>query len=153
MERLKARRSARRAQNTSIVNDASRILQDSIPDLARVRSIKDRLTTSHAELQLLDGEIEPLIPTQKLERECTATAEIQDEVVMVIRELDSKIEYLQSQRIIASAASTGNQTGIRDSSARRGSKLPKLELSTLDGELSNWLTFWEQLGLRGRAPR
>lgn len=144
MESLKARRSARRAQNARITNDANRILQYPSPDLARVRSINDRPNTSNAELRLLDGEIEPLIPIQELESECTATAEYQDEAVMVISELESKIESLQSQRIIASAASTGNQTGIQDKSARRGPKLPKLELSTFDGELSNWHTIWEQ---------
>ncbi|KAG0430368.1 hypothetical protein HPB47_022747 [Ixodes persulcatus] len=128
------------------MNDANRILQDPSPDLARVRSIKDRLTTSNAELRLLDGEIEPIIPIQELESECTATEEYQDEAVMVISELESKIESLQSQRIIASAASTGNQTGIQGNAARRGPKLPKLELSTFDGELSNWFTFWEQFG-------
>lgn len=36
------------------------------------------------------------------------------------------------------------QAVIRDNSASRGPKIPKLELSTFEGELSNWLAFWEQ---------
>lgn len=91
MERLKARRSARRAQNTRIINDGHRVLQDPSPDIAKVRSIKERLTTNNAELLQIDGELEPLIPVEQLKQECIATAEYQDDAVMILSELQSKI--------------------------------------------------------------
>ncbi|XP_040076663.2 uncharacterized protein LOC120848716 [Ixodes scapularis] len=143
MERLKARRSARRAQNTRIINDGHRVLQDPSPDIAKVRSIKERFTTNNAELLQIDGELEPLIPIEQLEQECIAIAEYQDDAVMILSELQSKIDSLEPRRLENSVANMAVQQ-LQDNSASRGPKLPKLELSTFEGELSNWLAFWEQ---------
>lgn len=57
-----------------MINDVDFILNDTQTDLARLNAVKDRLTASNTELDHINEELEPLLPTGDLEIDCATVA-------------------------------------------------------------------------------
>ncbi|XP_064467442.1 uncharacterized protein LOC135378355 [Ornithodoros turicata] len=68
MERLKSKRGTRRAQTTRIPNEASTVLKDGTASAEALNALLQRLTTSNAELVVLNTAIEPLVTDEDYER-------------------------------------------------------------------------------------
>ncbi|KAM7312621.1 uncharacterized protein ISCGN_009526 [Ixodes scapularis] len=145
MDRLKAKRSARRAQNTRLINDADTILNDPQTDLGRLHAVKNRLSASNIELDRINEELEPLLPTTELENEYASVAEYQDHAIRILAELRYKIEHLEITRRNPVPPTTAPLQGASESiTPVSGSKLAKLDITIFKGDISHWRTFWEQ---------
>lgn len=96
MDRLKPKRTARRALLTKLVNEAKAALQSTPPDLVSLQSVLQRLTTCEAELRAINTEMEPLIPTELLEAELETVLQYEDEALNAISSLNTVIESLNS---------------------------------------------------------
>ncbi|XP_042147383.1 uncharacterized protein LOC121836532 [Ixodes scapularis] len=145
MDRLKPKRSAQRAQNTRLINDADTILNDPQTDLGRLHAVKDRLSASNIELDRINEELEPLLPTTELENEYASVAGYQDHAIRVLAELRYKIEHLEITRRTPVPPTTAPLQGASESIPPvSGPRLPKLDITIFKGDISHWRTFWEQ---------
>ncbi|XP_064468583.1 uncharacterized protein LOC135380723 [Ornithodoros turicata] len=145
MERLKSKRGTRRAQTTRILNEASTALKDGTASAEALNALLQRLTTSNAELVVLNTAIEPLVTDEDYESECAGVLEYEDRVTETVANLNWKLAQLQA----AAASSMGslNEPSLPQASSQQrhiGIKLPKLRLPTFSGKLSEWHSFWEQ---------
>ncbi|XP_040065111.1 uncharacterized protein LOC120838993 [Ixodes scapularis] len=144
MDRLKAKRSARRAQNTRLINDADTILNDPQTDLGRLHAVKDRLSASNIELDRINEELEPLLPTTELENEYASVAEYQDHAIRVLAELRYKIEHLEITRRNPVPPAMAPLQGAESITPVSGPRLPKMDITIFKGDISHWRTFCEQ---------
>ncbi|KAM7281479.1 uncharacterized protein ISCGN_006453 [Ixodes scapularis] len=128
-----------------MINDATTLLNSPDIDLSRPIGFKERLTTSNAELDRINEELEPLLSAEEFEDEYAASAECQGHAVMFIAQLGFKIAELENSRrpmVQATATTTPN---THDTVFRMiGSRLPKLDITTFRGDVTQWQTFWEQ---------
>lgn len=142
---MKAKRSARRAQNTRLINDADTILNDPQTDLGRLHAVKDRLSASNIELHRINEDLEPLLPTTELKNEYALVAEYQDHAISVLAELRYKIEHLEITRRNPVPPTTALLQGASESiTPVSGPRLPKMDITIFKSDISHWRTFWEQ---------
>ncbi|KAG0409986.1 hypothetical protein HPB47_012911, partial [Ixodes persulcatus] len=62
MERLKTKRTTRRAQNTRLINEASALLQNQDSTISQITTVAERLRANNDELRRLNEEFEGHIP-------------------------------------------------------------------------------------------
>lgn len=82
MERIKGKRSTRRAQNTRTVNEASDFLTSSVNDQGQLTNLRDRLLVSNNELRRINDELDALIPAEEMEAEYITIADYDDQACL-----------------------------------------------------------------------
>nr|XP_037291926.1 uncharacterized protein LOC119187905 [Rhipicephalus microplus] len=126
MDRLKTKRSARRAQNTKLLQE--------------VRS----LLTSNNELSKINDALEEHVADEELEAEYFAAAEYKDEAVRMLAEIRFKIDGLRHGDSTAAAAPQNANTSPSDVPTAIGPRLLNLDMPTFRGDIHEWSAFWEQ---------
>lgn len=143
MERLKAKRGARRGQTTKIINEATESLAEAQATLPMFRSLLERLEASGRELHVLNEGIDALIDDEHIAQEYASVMEYEDNIVKTTALLKTRITALSrpvQDTLAPLTPSTEGTIGGRSSRVR----LPKLQLQPFRGELSRWQPFWEQ---------
>ncbi|KAG0419474.1 hypothetical protein HPB47_004090 [Ixodes persulcatus] len=80
MERLKAKRGAKRSRNTKIIHEATAGMETA--DLASLTAWLERLKANNRALQELNVEIEDHVSEQDLVAECTTVTEYDDDAIL-----------------------------------------------------------------------
>ncbi|XP_037515172.1 uncharacterized protein LOC119391568 [Rhipicephalus sanguineus] len=149
MDRLKGKRSARRAQNTKIIQEARLLLDSADVEIAKLSAVKERLAASNDQLSQIDELYEQYIPTENIEQEYTAIAEYQDEAAGILAELQCRISQMERDRNGHAQAPSGESTeepAFRNEAPARfmAPRLPQLHIPTFRGDIAQWTGFWEQ---------
>lgn len=145
MHKLKEKRTARRQQNTRIINEARTALDTA--DVETLGSLIERLQSNNDELSKLNAELEDAIPDEEFAAEFEAMMRYEDAAKGMLGQLKAKEKSLRSGTRLPE--STAPATAVESHSDERhrhvGSvKLPTLQLQTFNGELCQWLSFWTQ---------
>lgn len=107
MEKLKFKRTSRRAQNTRIINEASAAIADPCATTDQLASLYERLKANNDELNKINEKLEAYIQDQgAFETEYASVIEYQDNATRVLAELKSKTKRLSQ----AAAPMTGPVT-------------------------------------------
>lgn len=138
MERLKSKRTSRRAQNTRIINEASELLANDSASYDQLNSIYERLKANNEELKNLNNEIEPHIPDEEFEVEYNAVLQYEDVATRILAEILSKKDRML--RTSTGTQETVAQTVVAPSDGT-GVKLPKLTIAPFFGDLCKWTEF------------
>ncbi|XP_040061246.1 uncharacterized protein LOC120836440 [Ixodes scapularis] len=140
MERVRTKRTARRAQNTRIVREATAILNAA--DVIQIEAIARKLEVNYEELKKLNTELEPFIADGDLENEYQSVIEYEEETTQTLSMLQSRAVQLRSGE--PARPSTSAIAARSEERRRSGIKLPKLQLQSFKGELAVWQPFWQQ---------
>ncbi|KAH8020722.1 hypothetical protein HPB51_003091 [Rhipicephalus microplus] len=156
MDRLKAKRAARHAQNTKLLQEARISMNDLNANIAKLTGILDHLDASNLELSSINATLEEHIPDDDLEAEYSSAA-YNDQAIGMLTELRCEIADLGHVRSQPQAAVSAQTTTIAEANAQPmtvqpglkagpscGLRLPKFSLLTFNGDIHNWTGFWEQ---------
>ncbi|KAG0427071.1 hypothetical protein HPB47_025852, partial [Ixodes persulcatus] len=94
MERLKTKRTTRRAQNTRLINEASALLQNQDSTISQITTVAERLRANNDELRRLNEEFEGHIPDGSFETEFQAVVQYEDEATATISALQCRKDLL-----------------------------------------------------------
>ncbi|XP_049519544.1 uncharacterized protein LOC119446773 [Dermacentor silvarum] len=147
MDRLKAKRSARRTQSTKIINEATTLLQSDCNDRTAFRKVIDKLVASRDELQKINAELEDVIPVDDLEREYESAAHYDDQTLETLTRLRDRLEDLTvGSTVLTPPSTTLNMPPAPTTVASQsfGPRLPTLTIKPFHGDVSQWTSFWEQ---------
>ncbi|KAH7958666.1 hypothetical protein HPB49_004081 [Dermacentor silvarum] len=144
IDRLKTKRSARRAQNTKILQEARLLLADPTVDKSKLSGIFDRLSASNNELLKLNDALEEHIADDELEAEYATAAEYIDQAISMLAEIRCKIAALERADSTAETASQNPSPTVPHAMPRIGPRLPNLDMPTFKGDIHKWAAFWEQ---------
>ncbi|KAG0434983.1 hypothetical protein HPB47_018747 [Ixodes persulcatus] len=117
MERLKAKRGAKRSQNTKIIHEATVGMETA--DLASLTAWLERLKANNRALQTLNVDIEDHVSEQDLVAEYTTATEYDNEAIRMMALLDCKADSLrrkeqQAQAIQMTTSATTSATATTD---------------------------------------
>lgn len=146
MDRLIRKRAARRAQVTKLATEVTSLRGDQTATTASLKGLLARLQANDKELRDANAEIEPLIEEEHLDAEYETVIGYEEQLANAIAEVQSRLDELQlSQRDSSATPSVqASQSPSAMLHAQNGIKLPKLQLRTFTGELTDWLPFWQQ---------
>ncbi|XP_064458880.1 uncharacterized protein LOC135369151 [Ornithodoros turicata] len=134
MDLVKYKRAARRAQVTRLCNEVAELRADrTVTDV----TLKALLTFRMLTLRAVNDEIEPLFGVEELEEECQGAISYEEKTVKAIMEIKSRLDKLRLDPV-------QSQSEVNPVQSQSGVKLPKLQLQIFSGELTNWISFWEQ---------
>ncbi|XP_064469989.1 uncharacterized protein LOC135384731 [Ornithodoros turicata] len=147
MERLKHKRAARRAQVTKLIIEVTELRGDPTVSKTTLNGLLARLVASDSDLRKTNDEIEPLIKDDDLAAEYESIIAYEEQAANAVAEVQTRLGELQLTEMTSPATTPqvpatcplGNQQ-----TQSSGVKLPKLQLLTFTGELTQWLPFWEQ---------
>ncbi|KAH6923449.1 hypothetical protein HPB50_001270 [Hyalomma asiaticum] len=94
MGRLKTKQAARSSQNTNLLQEAGTLFNDNT-DIAKLKGIFDRLTSSDLKLSIIYAAIEKHIPVDQLEAEYDTAAEYNDQAIAMLAEMSCQIAALE----------------------------------------------------------
>ncbi|KAH7974168.1 hypothetical protein HPB49_010891 [Dermacentor silvarum] len=141
MDRLKTKRSARRAQNTKILQEAWLLLTDITMDKSKHSGIFDRLSASNNERSKLNDAHEEHIADDELEAEYVTAAEYTDQAVSMLPEIRCKIAALERADSTAETASQNPSLTVPHAMPRIRPRLPNLDRPTFKGDIHKWAAF------------
>ncbi|XP_064469553.1 uncharacterized protein LOC135384272 [Ornithodoros turicata] len=146
MERLKHKRAARRAQVTKLVKEAVELRSDQTVSTTSLKGLLTRLLANQGDLKKINEEIEPLIKEDDFAAEYQAVIDYEEQSANAIGEVQARLDELQLMERPSTAATPLQAAPSTTASqpSHGGIKLPKLQPDTFTGELTKWLTFWEQ---------
>ncbi|KAH7980509.1 hypothetical protein HPB49_016808 [Dermacentor silvarum] len=110
MDRLKAKRSARRTQSTKIINEVTTLLESGYNDRTAFSKVIDKLVASRDELQKINAELEDVIPVEDLEREYESAAHYDDQTLETLTCLRARLEDLNVGSTVLTPPSTTPNT-------------------------------------------
>ncbi|XP_037529191.1 GRIP and coiled-coil domain-containing protein 1-like [Rhipicephalus sanguineus] len=90
MNRLKMKRTTRRAQNTKLIQEASALLENDDATVRQIDSIYERLKSNNEELKKINDEMESHISDEAFEAEYATVIEYEDNATRILAELQSK---------------------------------------------------------------
>ncbi|KAH7978782.1 hypothetical protein HPB49_006739 [Dermacentor silvarum] len=128
MDRLKTKRSARRAQNTKILQEARLLLTDPTVDKPKLSGIFDRLYASNNELSKLNDALEEHIADDELEAEYVTAAEYNDQAISMLAEIRCKIDTLEREDSTAETASQNSSPTVPHDMPKIGPRLTNLDI-------------------------
>ncbi|XP_064470189.1 uncharacterized protein LOC135384938 [Ornithodoros turicata] len=137
MERVKYKRAARRAQATKLCNEVAELRADLTVTDVTLKALLGNLQTADVALRAVNDEIEPLFGVEELQEEYQGAISYEEKTVKAIVEIQSRLDELRLDPV-------QTQSGVNPGQSQSGVKLPKLKLQTFSGELTNWISFWEQ---------
>lgn len=146
MEKLKFKRTSRRAQNTRIINEASAAMMNDCATVDQLASLYERLKANNDELNKINEELETYIEDPAaFEAEYASVIDYQHNATRVLAELKSKSNRLTQAAAITPGPVTNVAAPVTaTSSDRTGPSLPKLTITPFNGDLCRWSEFWEQ---------
>ncbi|XP_077541303.1 uncharacterized protein LOC144153555 [Haemaphysalis longicornis] len=147
MDRLKAKRAARRAQATKISTEATALIESGCSDRLALRKVLDRLVASREELSKIDAQVEDAVPVEELEREYESAARYNDPTLEALIRLTYRLEELgvsDTAQPAPSAAVSTPQAPTTVPSQFTGPRLPMLTIQPFHGDVCSWTSFWEQ---------
>ncbi|XP_037574310.1 uncharacterized protein LOC119456551 [Dermacentor silvarum] len=147
MDRLKAKRSARRTQSTKINNEATTLLKRGCNDRTAFSKVIDKLVASRDELPKINAELEDVIAVEDLEREYESAAHYDDQTLETLSRLRAQLEDLSVGSTVLTPPSTTLNTPPTPTTAASqsfGSRLPTLTIKPFHGDVSQWTSFGEQ---------
>ncbi|KAL3211095.1 hypothetical protein MRX96_052086 [Rhipicephalus microplus] len=98
MNRLKSKRPVRRAQNTKIIQEARILLDSASVDTAKLTAVKQRLSASNDELSHIHEYYDQYIPTERIEKECTAIVDYQDETLSMLAKMECSRSQMEREQ-------------------------------------------------------
>ncbi|XP_042148992.1 uncharacterized protein LOC121837441 [Ixodes scapularis] len=144
MERLKTKRTTRRAQNTRLINEASALLQNQDSTISQITTVAERLRANNDELRRLNEEFEGHIPDGSFETEFQAVVQYEDEATATISALQCRKDLLDQISSRGAPREPSRHPNDTQGSRQAGTRLPKLTITPFKGEISKWSAFWEQ---------
>ncbi|KAH8035916.1 hypothetical protein HPB51_011014 [Rhipicephalus microplus] len=144
MDRLKTKRSARRAQNTKILQEAMSLLSYPTADKLKLTGIYDRLSANNNELSKINHALEEHITDKELKAEYVAAAEYNDKAISMLAEIRCKIDGLRHGDSTAAAAPQNANPSPSDVPTAIDPRLPNLSMPTFRDDIHEWSAFWEQ---------
>ncbi|XP_064479339.1 uncharacterized protein LOC135392562 [Ornithodoros turicata] len=147
MERLKHKRAARRAQVTKLIHEVTELRSDHTVTKTTLNGLLARLVASDGDLRKANEEIEPLVKDDDLAAEYEVIIGYEEQAANAIAEVQTRLAELQLGERTSPDATRQPQTAGPPENHHvqsSGVKLPKLQLQTFAGELTQWLPFWEQ---------
>ncbi|XP_075723992.1 uncharacterized protein LOC142766061 [Rhipicephalus microplus] len=144
MDRFKTKRSARRAQNTKLLQEAKSLLSDPTTDKPKLTGIYDRFSASINELSKINDALEEHVADEELEAKYVAAAEYNDEAISMLAEIRCKIDGLRLGDSTAAAAPQNANTSPSEMPTAIGERLLNLGMPTFRGDIHEWSAFWEQ---------
>ncbi|XP_077523492.1 uncharacterized protein LOC144134453 [Amblyomma americanum] len=145
MQRSKEKRTARRQQNTKLINEAKAAL--GATDIGTLCSLIERLAANNDELLKLNAELEDSVADEDFASEFETVMRYEDAARGMLGQLKAKeAELLRAPRLLATQPAEpqrGSQHGGGEAVHRSAVKLPTLQLQTFNGELRQWRGFWE----------
>lgn len=144
MNRLKEKRTARRQQNTRLINEARSVLDTA--DIGTLASLRERLQANNDELEKLNVLFEEHIKDEEFTAEMEAVLKYEDAAKGMLAQLKSRESMLQASQVSSVSMNPSHmRLGQRDELSPGSSlKLPTLKLQSFDGEICQWPSFWEQ---------
>ncbi|KAH8019456.1 hypothetical protein HPB51_019478 [Rhipicephalus microplus] len=141
MDRLKGKRSARRAQNTKIIQEARISLHSAGIDIAKLTAVKQLLYCSNDELSQINEQYEQYIQTKRIEEEYTATTDYQDEALSKLAEIRCKLSQIERAQAGHALAASGESTAVMTFNHEAAARfmtpwLPQLLISTFKGDIA-----------------
>ncbi|KAM7280957.1 uncharacterized protein ISCGN_005922 [Ixodes scapularis] len=144
MERLKIKRTTRRAQNTTFINEASALLQNQDSTISQITTVAERLRANNDELRRLNEAFEGHIPDGSFETEFQAVVQYEDEATATISALQCRKDLLDQISSRKAPREPSRHPNDTQGSRQAGTRLPKLTITPFKGEISKWSAFWEQ---------
>ncbi|XP_064475321.1 uncharacterized protein LOC135389185 [Ornithodoros turicata] len=147
MDRPKPKRAARRAQVTRIVNEVIDLRQNLSVNRTTLNGLLARLEVADRELRKVNEEIEVYIKEDELATEYETMFSYEEQAANAMAEVQTRLADLHSvEQQVTSVTSEAllPATPRASEQAPAGVKLPKLQLMTYGGELTQWQMFWEQ---------
>ncbi|KAH7958678.1 hypothetical protein HPB49_004287 [Dermacentor silvarum] len=106
MDRLKAKRSARRTQSAKIINEATTLLESGCNDRTAFSKVIYKLVANRDELQEINAELEDVISVEDLEREYESAAHYDDQTLETLTRLRARLEDLSIGSTVQTPPST-----------------------------------------------
>ncbi|XP_077564311.1 uncharacterized protein LOC144179743 [Haemaphysalis longicornis] len=147
MDRLKAKRSARRAQATKILTEVTALIESGCSDRLALRKVLDKLMASREELSKIDAQVEDAVPVEELEREYESAAHYNDKTLEALTRLTYRLEELSVSSTAQPAPSAAINTPHAPTTVPShitGPRLPTLTIKPFYGDMCQWTSFWEQ---------
>ncbi|KAH8036391.1 hypothetical protein HPB51_000173 [Rhipicephalus microplus] len=144
MDRVKTKRSARRAQDTKLLQEARSLLSYPTTDKPKLTGIYDHLSASNNELSKINDALEEHVADEDLEAEYVAAAEYKDKAISMLAEIRCKIDGLRHGDSTAAAAPQNENTSPSDVPTAIVPRLPNLGMPTFKGDIHEWSALWEQ---------
>ncbi|XP_077528263.1 uncharacterized protein LOC144139910 [Haemaphysalis longicornis] len=147
MDRLKAKRAARRTQATKILTEATALIESGCSDRLALRKVLNKLMASRKELSKIDAQVEDTVPVEELEREYESEAHYNDQTLEGLTRLTYRLEELGVSCMAQpdpSAAVSMPKGPTMVQSQISGPRLPMLTIQPFQGDLCSWMLFWEQ---------
>ncbi|XP_037508939.1 uncharacterized protein LOC119385602 [Rhipicephalus sanguineus] len=144
MDKLKMKRTTRRAQNTKLIQEASVLLENDDATVRQIDSIYERLKSNNEELKKINDEMESHISEEAFEAEYATVIEYEDNATRILAELQSKRRQHSETSPVSLHIEVRDVPAAMGPSGRPGAKLPKLTINPFAGDLCKWSEFWEQ---------
>ncbi|KAH7974693.1 hypothetical protein HPB49_018167 [Dermacentor silvarum] len=143
MDCLKIKRLARRAQNTTILQEARLLLTDPTVDKPKL-SLQVYLSASNNELSKLNDALEEHIADDELEAAYVTTAEYNDQAISMLAEILCKFDALGRVNSTAETAAQNPSPTFPDAMPRIAPRLLNLDMPIFKGDINKWTAFWGQ---------
>ncbi|XP_077550606.1 uncharacterized protein LOC144163744 [Haemaphysalis longicornis] len=138
MDRLKAKRAARRAPATKISTEATPLIESGCSDRLAQRKVLDNLMATRENQCKIDAQIEDAVPVEELEREYASAALYNDKTLEALTRLTEQLEELSvrgtTQPGPSAAINTPQAPAMVPSQISRP-RLPMLTIQPFHGEL------------------
>ncbi|XP_064469877.1 uncharacterized protein LOC135384609 [Ornithodoros turicata] len=147
MDRLKPKRAVRRAQVTRIVNEVIDLRQNLSVNRTKLNGLLARLEVADRELRNANEEIEVYVKEDELATESETMFSYEEQAANAMAEVQTRLadlHYVEQQATSGTSEALFPATPRASEQAPAGVKLPKLQLMTYGGELTQWQMFWEQ---------
>ncbi|KAJ8978638.1 hypothetical protein NQ317_003288 [Molorchus minor] len=146
-----------RTQVTKIINGCNEMLEKEVHSVEDLTVMLDRLKTAHLNLKEANEKAMPHLKEEKLEEEFEAILDYDDRVAVATSRLRQRLARLgtagQEDRQPGSTSNNNerptpvqsqNQVPPTNADTTKTVRLPKLNLKTFNGDLHDFIPFWEQ---------
>ncbi|XP_037509554.1 GRIP and coiled-coil domain-containing protein 1-like [Rhipicephalus sanguineus] len=151
MDRLKTKRTTRRAQNTKLIQEASALLERDDATLQQIDSIYERLKSNNEELKKINDEMESHISDEAFEAEYATVIEYEDNATRILAELQSKRRQHSETSAVSAPIEVRDGPAAIGPADRPGAKLPKLTINPFADKLRRKLR--EDVKVTGELSR
>ncbi|XP_037504907.1 uncharacterized protein LOC119380305 [Rhipicephalus sanguineus] len=146
MDRLKMKRTTRRAQNTKLIQEASALLENDDATVRQIDSICEMLKSNNEELRKINDEMESHISDEAFEAEYATVIEYEDNATRILAELQSKRRQHSETSPVSPHIEVRDVPASMGPSERPGAKLPKLTINPFAVESLERSDFAEEKG-------
>ncbi|XP_064461678.1 uncharacterized protein LOC135371619 [Ornithodoros turicata] len=145
MDCLKQKRAVVRASVTKLITDVDALLRVQSPAAGELQTKLDLLKSKEETLQSLDGSMESLVSEEAFQVEIEVAMSYQEKICTAISQISQKLKKKIQRTTLRPDSPT--RAVLIPAMQHQGStkvKLPKIEVPKFNGDLMNWMTFWDQ---------